>query len=177
MALTYSRQDKDSTWAYSQCPLGEFSPQTHQPPRGSLHPWAPVTSPLPSHLKELSPAPNALKRRVCAAQRPSRSSTAQRPPRNCSVGPLLHRPLVCAVQSPWKLRTWLLEAFQAQLYVSQKTVPLPPLPVFICETSLALPLILFMLFCFSFLGYCFLRREKKQTENQLEDIREGKTIH
>ena len=105
VALTYSRQDKDSTWAYSQCPLGEFSPQTHQPPRGSLHPWAPVTSPLPSHLKELSPAPNALKRRVCAAQRPSRSSTAQRPPRNCSVGPLLHRPLVCAVQSPWKLRT------------------------------------------------------------------------
>lgn len=65
VALTYSRQDKDSSWAYSQCPLGEFSPQTHQPPRGSLHPRAPVTSPLPSHLKELSLAPNALKRRVC----------------------------------------------------------------------------------------------------------------
>ena len=146
MALTYSRQDKDSAWAYSQCPLGEFSLQTHQTPRGSLHPWAPVTSPLPSHLKELSLAPNTLKRRVCAAQRPSRSSTAQRPPRNCSVGPLLHRQLVWAVQSPWKLRAWLLEAFQAQLYVSQKTVPLPPLAVLFVK-----PPLLFL----SFFSCCF----------------------
>lgn len=36
-----------------------------------------------------------------------------------------------------------------------------PFSSVICKTPLALPLILFMLFQFSFLGYCFLRREEK----------------
>lgn len=58
VALTYSRHDKDSTWAYFQRPLGRFSPQTHQLPRASLPPpLHQVTSPLPSHPKELSLAP------------------------------------------------------------------------------------------------------------------------
>ena len=36
-----------------------------------------------------------------------------------------------------------------------------PFSSVICKTPLALPLILFMLFQFSFLDYCFLRREEK----------------
>lgn len=57
--MTYSKHDKDSTWAYLQCPLGKFSPQTHQPPPSSLPPIL-VTFPLPSHLKELSLTPSCI---------------------------------------------------------------------------------------------------------------------
>lgn len=59
-------------------------------------------------------------------------------------------------------RTCLFEAFQPQLYMSQKIVPLPPVTV-IFKTSLALPLLLFMLFL-SLVSWLLFSKEGEETD-------------